>query len=95
MSGFVRIPTSAFTHRDLGESIEVDRVIFPYLLACGGYAMPLNFTGNPVVVIPIGQSKSGLPIGVQIVGKRWEDMKVLGIAAAIDQVVGSFNYPNL
>ncbi len=34
-------------------------------------------------------------IGVQIVGKRWQDMNLLAIAAAIDRVVGSFNHPNL
>ncbi|MGL4883028.1 MAG: amidase family protein, partial [Waterburya sp.] len=61
----------------------VDGVKFPYLLACGGYTMPLNFTGNPVVVIPIGKSKSGLPIGVQIVGRRWQDMELLAIAKLI------------
>ncbi|MGL5793444.1 MAG: amidase [Waterburya sp.] len=75
--------TPAFSHRNFGQSIEVDGVKFPYLLACGGYTMPLNFTGNPVVVIPIGKSKSGLPIGVQIVGRRWQDMELLAIAKLI------------
>ncbi len=70
----------AFPHCNFGQPIEVDEVKTPYLLACGGYTMPLNFTGSPVVVIPIGQSKSGLPIGVQIVGKRWQDMDILAIA---------------
>ncbi|MGL5805007.1 MAG: amidase family protein [Xenococcaceae cyanobacterium] len=39
--------------------------------------MLFNLTGNPVVVIPIGQSKEGLPIGIQIAGKRWHDLEVL------------------
>jgi amidase len=75
--------TPAFPHCNFGQPIEVDGVKFPYLLACGGYTMPLNFTGNPVVVIPIGKSKSGLPIGVQIVGKRWQDMELLAIAKLV------------
>ncbi|MEM8777712.1 MAG: amidase [Cyanobacteria bacterium P01_G01_bin.49] len=80
--------TAAFPHCDFGQPIEVDGVKFPYLLACGGYTMPLNFTGNPVVVIPIGQSEQGLPIGIQIVGKRWKDMELLTIAKEINQAAG-------
>ena len=86
--------TPAFLHCDLGQPIKVDEVKFPYLLACGGYTMPLNFTGSPVVVIPIGQSKLGLPIGVQIVGKRWQDMEILEIAKVINKVAGNLLYLN-
>ena len=85
----------AFPHCNFGQPIEVDGVKIPYLLACGGYTMPLNFTGSPVVVIPIGQSKIGLPIGVQIVGKRWEDRNILAIAKEIDRVASKFRSPPL
>ena len=85
--------TPAFPHCNFGQPIEVDGVKFPYLLACGGYTMPLNFTGSPVVVMPIGQGKEGLPIGVQVVGKRWKDMELLAIANQISQVVGAFQNP--
>ncbi|MCC0179020.1 amidase [Waterburya agarophytonicola K14] len=81
----------AFPHCNLGQPIEVDGVKFPYLLACGGYTMPLNFTGNPVVVIPIGKTEFGLPIGVQIVGKRWQDLGILAIANQISQVVRTWD----
>ena len=84
----------AFPHCDTGQPTEVDGVKFPYLLACGGYTMPLNFTGSPVVTIPIGKSKLGLPIGVQIVGKRWHDMELLAIAQRISQVAGDWEYPD-
>ncbi|WP_319420693.1 amidase [Pleurocapsa sp. FMAR1] len=87
--------TPAFPHCDFGQSIEVDGTKFPYLLACGGYTMPLNFTGSPVVVIPIGKSKSGLPIGVQIVGKRWQDLELLAIAKKLDKIASNFQHPNL
>ena len=81
----------AFPHCNLGEPIEVDGVKFPYLLACGGYTMPLNFTGNPVAVIPIGKTQFGLPIGIQIVGKRWQDLGILAIANQISQVFGTWD----
>ena len=85
--------TAAFSHCDFARSIEVDGVKYPYLLACGGYTMPLALTGHPVVVIPIGQSKSGLPIGVQVVGKRWQDRELLAIAQQIDEIAGDFQHP--
>lgn len=86
---------TAFPHCGFGQPIEVDGIKIPYLLTCGGYTMPLNFTGNPVVVIPIGKSASGLPIGVQIVGKRWQDMNILAIAKQIDRVSSGFQQPSL
>ncbi len=58
------------------------------------YTMPLNLTGNPVVVIPIGQSKEGLPIGIQVVGKRWQDMSLLAIAQKLTETIDSFQPPS-
>ncbi len=56
--------------------------------------MPFNLTGNPVVVIPIGQTPNGLPVGMQIVGKRWREMELLAIAQKIDQAIGAFQQPS-
>lgn len=71
---------TAFSHQPKGNPIEVNQIKLPYNTACGGYATWFNLTGHPVVVIPIGRSKAGLPIGVQIVGKRWQDLELLEIA---------------
>ena len=84
---------TAFPHQPKGKPIEVNGIKLPYTTACGGYAILLNLTGHPVVVIPIGQSKSGLPIGVQIVGKRWQDRELLAIARQIDEIAGDFQHP--
>jgi amidase len=85
--------TPAFTHRARGEAVEIDGRKVPYLMASGAYTIPLNFTGHPVVVIPIGQTQDGLPIGMQIVGKRWREMELLAIAQQINDVVGDFQHP--
>jgi amidase len=45
------------------------------------------------VVIPIGQDADGLPIGVQIVGHRWGEARLLEIAARIAEVAGPFRQP--
>lgn len=86
--------TSAFTHRDAWTAIEIDGRIYPHALACGAYTMPFNLTGNPVVVIPISQTQNGLPIGMQIVGKRWREMELLAIAQELNTVVGDFRHPS-
>lgn len=84
---------TAFPHQAKGKPIEVNRIKLPYYTACGGYTILFNFTGHPVVVIPIGQSQAGLPIGVQIVGKRWQDLELLAIANKIAQTIDGFIQP--
>ncbi len=55
--------------------------------------MPFNLSGHPAVVIPIGQTQHGLPIGMQIVGKRWREMELLAIAQLLDSEIGAFRHP--
>jgi amidase len=85
--------TSAFTHRPAWSAIDIDGRSYPHGVANGGYTMPFNLSGQPAVVIPIGRSQAGLPIGMQIIGKRWREMELLSIAQEIDRVVGDFQYP--
>jgi amidase len=85
--------TPAFTHRKPGKAIEVDGRRTPYWVAIGAYTMPFNVSGNPVVVLPAGRSKEGLPIGVQVVGQRWGDERLLEIAASLDPFIGEFRNP--
>lgn len=86
--------TPAFTHRPRGEAVEIDGRKVPYLMASGAYTIPLSFTGHPVVVIPIGYTQDGLPIGMQIVGKRWREMELLAIAEELNKVIGDFQRPS-
>ncbi len=86
-------PVPAFTHRQPGEFIEIDGHEFSYLRAIGAYTAIFNLTGNPAVVLPFTQSKEGLPIGVQMVGRRGSDMKLLEIAKKLTQVTGFFQRP--
>ncbi|MFB2771666.1 amidase [Pelatocladus sp. BLCC-F211] len=86
--------TPAFTHRAKGEAVDIEGRKVPYQMASGAYLVPFNLTGHPVVVIPIGQTKNGLPIGMQIVGKRWREMELLAIAQEINKVVGDFRHPS-
>jgi Asp-tRNA(Asn)/Glu-tRNA(Gln) amidotransferase A subunit family amidase len=48
------------------------------------FTWPFNLTGQPAVSIPCGWTKSGLPLGLQLVGRRGADGLVLRVAAAIE-----------
>jgi len=85
--------TPAFTHRPAWSAINVDSKPYPHAVANGAYTMPFNLGGHPAVVIPIGQTSSGLPIGMQIIGKRWKEMELLTIAQQLDAVIGGFRSP--
>ncbi|MGQ4649386.1 amidase family protein [Lyngbya aestuarii] len=87
------VPIPAFTHRQRGEPIEVDGQQFPYMRAIGAYTTLFNLTGNPAVVLPLTLSPQGLPIGVQLIGRRGSDMRLLAIAKNLTQVTGSFSRP--
>lgn len=86
--------TPAFIHRAKGEAVNVEGRKVPYQMASGAYTVPFNLTGHPVVVVPIGFTKDQLPIGIQIVGKRWREMELLKIAQQLTKVIGSFPHPS-
>jgi aspartyl-tRNA(Asn)/glutamyl-tRNA(Gln) amidotransferase subunit A len=46
---------------------------------------PANFTGHPAVSLPCGFTKSGLPIGLQLIGRKWEESRLLQIAHVYEQ----------
>lgn len=75
------------------EPVMVDDIPVKYLVTNTSYTSVFNLTGSPVVVMPVGYTKSGLPIGVQIVGKRWRDMELLGIAGELDKAAGQYRRP--
>jgi amidase len=47
-----------------------------------------NTLGAPAAVVPVGHSREGLPIGVQIAARPFEDEVALGIAAIVDAAFG-------
>ena len=57
------------------------------------YCQWLNLTGFPGASVPISFSKGGLPIGVQIIGRPFEEELVLAIAAAIEESHGAWQAP--
>jgi len=50
-----------------------------------GFSYPFNFTGHPAASIPAGFTAAGMPVGLQIVGRRNADLTVLQASAAFEQ----------
>jgi len=50
------------------------------------FSYPFNFTGQPAATVPAGFTPAGLPVGLQIVGRRFADLTVLQASAAFEAV---------
>lgn len=48
------------------------------------FTMPFNLTGQPAATVPCGWTKEGLPVGLQIVGHRYDDAGVLRASACFE-----------
>jgi aspartyl-tRNA(Asn)/glutamyl-tRNA(Gln) amidotransferase subunit A len=65
----------------------LDRTERPYgpSLAWSPFTYPFNLTGEPAITVPCGWSGAGLPVGLQIVGPRFAEGRVLRAAAAFEE----------
>jgi amidase len=86
-------PTPAFTHRKPNASINVDGQPISMLLANLLHSVIFNVTGHPAVTIPIGTTSQGLPVGVQVIGRRWQEMSLLNTAEQIAMCTPGYQYP--
>jgi len=48
------------------------------------FTFPFNLTGQPAATVPVGFTPSGLPVGLQIVGRRHGERAVLAASAAFE-----------
>ncbi len=88
-------PTAAIPAFRHGErEWQVERTSVKYLDAWS-YCEWFNLLGFPAVVVPMGYSNEGLPIGVQIVGRPWEEEVVLAVAAILERERGRWPAPRL
>ena len=80
----------AFRHGE--RKWQVEGKIVHYLDAWS-YTEWFNLLGNPAAVVPVSHSSDGLPIGVQIVGRPWEEELVLSVAQALENASGAWKTP--
>lgn len=80
------LPVSAIPFEKAGQDIEIDGVTENATIAYLRMTMPFNLSGLPTVSFPYGFTSDGLPIGLQVAGKPFEEATVLRIAHAYQQM---------
>jgi amidase len=75
----------AFRHNERRWTIEGRTVEY---LDAVRHTQWFNTLAAPAAVVPVGRSPEGLPIGVQVVARPFEDETVLGVAAVVDEAFG-------
>jgi len=83
-------PTSPFTAFGLGE--KTGDPLQMYLADI--FTISLNLSGLPGLSMPVGLGKeSGLPVGLQMFGRAWDEATILGAANALSGAVGELGEP--
>ncbi|KIC07279.1 glutamyl-tRNA amidotransferase [Leisingera sp. ANG-M1] len=75
-------PSAAF---GLGEMTEADPV---QMYLNDVFTVTVNLAGLPGVAVPAGLDKQGLPLGLQLIGKPWEEGDLLNTAYALENAAG-------
>jgi amidase len=73
-----------FPHRQLYVD-EIDGTKLRTYFHWMGIAYGITLTTNPAICIPCGRDPHGMPFGIQVVGKRFGDLRTLRIAAALEE----------
>ena len=90
-------PTTPLPAARIGEDAETDlggkkvNTFFTFIKDCD----PVSVAGFPAISVPAGLTAAGLPVGVQLVGRPWEERRLLGIAYAYEQGTGHARPPSL
>lgn len=84
------VPMTAFELGIVGPSEVAGRPVGH--LGFSPFSYPFNLTGQPAAIVPCGFASDGLPVGLQIVGRRHDDATVLRVAAAYEKLVDFSSY---
>jgi amidase len=83
---------TAFPHCEPGAPLSVDGQEVSYWMV-SAHSTVFNYTGHPAVVLPYKLDRDGLPLGIQMVGKRWSESRLLAMAKVLSEVTGAFQRP--
>ena len=53
----------------------------------------VNLMGLPAAAVPVKRSAEGLPVGVQVIGRRGHEMEVLAVARELEEAFGGWMDP--
>lgn len=89
------MPTTAFAHdhRAPGErTISIDGTDHPYFMQTFWAGLP-GVAYLPATVIPTGPGPDGLPIGLQLIGPAYGDLRTIGLAQRLERMGFAFRAP--
>ena len=79
------LPSLSIPAPPLGaQSVEIDGRPEPVRSAMLRLTQLFNLSGHPAIAIPAGTSPDGLPLGIQLVGRRHETDQLMAVAAAVE-----------
>ena len=90
---FLLLPVSQVAPFDIGQPYVTrinDQPLSTYLDWMKS-SYQISVTGLPAVSVPCGFTDDGLPVGLQIVGRQYDDLGVLQLAHAFEQATGFWN----
>lgn len=91
------LPTTPLPAAKIGEDMETllngkkVNTFMTFIRNCD----PVSVAGYPAITVPAGFSKEGLPIGLQIVAKPWQEMNLLGLGYGFEQAASARKPPRL
>jgi Asp-tRNA(Asn)/Glu-tRNA(Gln) amidotransferase A subunit family amidase len=81
------MPVPAFS-TDVSGPDEIDGTpVDPFFDDWCVLALPANLTGQPATAVPTGLSGDGLPVGLQVMGPRWADLRTLAVAGRVEELL--------
>ena len=80
-------PSAAF---GLGEMADADPV---QMYLNDVFTVTVNLAGLPGIAVPAGLDKTGLPLGLQLIGKPWEEGALMNVAQALEDRAGFVSKP--
>ncbi len=75
-------PSAAF---GLGEMVDADPV---QMYLNDVFTVTVNLAGLPGIAVPTGLNAQGLPLGLQLIGRPWEEADLLNSAYALERAAG-------
>jgi aspartyl-tRNA(Asn)/glutamyl-tRNA(Gln) amidotransferase subunit A len=78
-------PNAAFAPGDITDPVEM------YLNDV--FTVTVNMAGLPAISVPAGLNAAGLPLGLQLIGKAFDEPTLFQVAYAIEQAAGRFEAP--
>jgi amidase len=78
----------AFEHCSTGSDLAIEGVSVPYALPFAAYNCATALPGHPILSLPAGRSTEGLPIGLQVHGRRGRDRALLAAGRTLSRVLG-------